>query len=129
MITIKKVKRTKPFTESSSYYGVVQSNGQITLDEIVERIVARCTVTKSDVLAVLAALQEQAIYALRNAQAISLGELGTLYLRMKSELVKEAVDFGIDNVRSISVGYRPRKQMLKRLQRGQSGVSFQSLAD
>ena len=47
------------------YYGFIVNLSKIGIEEIATRISSSCTVTRHDCLAVLSALQEQIIYALR----------------------------------------------------------------
>lgn len=58
------------------YYGLIVNMSKITLDELATRISATCTVTRHDCLAVLSALQEQIIYALKEGKRVHLGDIG-----------------------------------------------------
>lgn len=124
MLYVKVSKHFNQVTHEYQYGAALVSERQVTIDELVERINARCTVTKSDIVAVLAAFQEQAIYALRNAQGVSLGSIGTLYTRAKTQTEPTALDFDIDSVKSLTVGLRAGKDLTTKLQRGQEGISF-----
>ena len=48
------------------YYGHVQANGEVNVREMAERIQMNCTVTKADVYAVLVALEDVIIDALKS---------------------------------------------------------------
>lgn len=106
-------------------YGAnIKSNGQIALTDIAERIQKRCTVTQSDILAVLAAFQEQAIYALRNAQSVSIGNPGNLYISAKTCRTDTPAEFDRSQVLSLQVKLRTRKNFAAQLQPGQPDVNF-----
>ncbi|MCF0182908.1 MAG: HU family DNA-binding protein [Bacteroidaceae bacterium] len=124
MLYVRVSKRYNKIKHIYMYGASLISERQVTMDELVERINARCTVTKSDIMAVLAAFQEQAIYALRNAQGVSLGELGTLYIRANTRTMETAADFTINDVLGLLVGFRPRQSFTRKLQKGQEGISF-----
>ena len=55
------------------YYGLIVNMSNIGIDELATRISATCTVTRHDCLAVLSALQEQIIYALKEGRRVHLG--------------------------------------------------------
>ena len=106
------------------YGACLKSNGQLDINEMVKRISARCTVTKADIVAVLAAFQEQAIYALRNAQGISLGEIGNLYLSATTNRTDSPAEFDITQVQSLAVKMRARRSFIYEMQPGQKDISF-----
>ena len=59
------------------YYGLIVNMSNIGIDELATRISATCTVTRHDCLAVLSALQEQIIYALKEGRRVHLGDIGS----------------------------------------------------
>ena len=61
----------------TKWYGYVVNLSHIDIDELATRIAAGSTVTRPDVLAVLAALQEEFIYALQEGKSIRLGDIGS----------------------------------------------------
>ena len=67
------------------YYGHVQARGDISLREMSERIQQTCTVHKSDVFAVLVALEDVITEALKNGEIVRLGELGTFQIGISSK--------------------------------------------
>lgn len=117
-------RRYNPATKEFAYGGNIKLSGKISLDEIVERINDRCTVTKPDILAVLAAFQQQAIYALRNAQGVSLGNIGTLYLRLRCKKAATMDEFTSANIISIRTGLRAGKKLIRQIQKGRRDYPF-----
>ena len=67
------------------YYGHVQASGDINIREMSERIQATCTVHKSDVFAVLVALEDVITEALKGGEIVRLGDLGTLQIGISSK--------------------------------------------
>lgn len=59
------------------YYGTIINMAKIDIEELATRISATCTVTRHDCLAVLSALQEQIIYALKEGKRVHLGDIGS----------------------------------------------------
>ena len=58
----------------AKYYGHVQARGDISLREMAERIQSTCTVHKSDVFAVLVALEDVITEALKSGEIVRLGD-------------------------------------------------------
>ena len=79
MLHYRVVEKKRPgdeFTEGK-YYGCLVNPGKIDLNGLAKRISAACTVTRADTLAVLSALQEQIIYALKEGKRVHLGDIGS----------------------------------------------------
>ena len=115
MITIKVSKKSVPVGGESveRYYGMANSNGRVELEQLAERISNMCTVTRSDIVAVLAGLQKQVIDTLRNGDGVSLGELGTIYVRCHSALVATEAECNTSTVKSLKVAFRPKRSLKK----------------
>ena len=62
------------------YYGHVQAKGDVSIREMAEQIQASCTVTKSDVYAVLVALEDVIIDALKGGEIVRLGDIGSFQI-------------------------------------------------
>lgn len=75
----KVIERKDPRTPDGQgkYYGYIVNMSKIDIEEIATRISASCTVTRHDCLAVLSALQEQIIYALKEGKRVHLGDIGS----------------------------------------------------
>lgn len=75
----KVIERKDPRTPDApgKWYAQIVNMSRIDVDELATRIADSCTVTRPDVLAVLAALQEQFIYALQEGKRIHLGDIGS----------------------------------------------------
>lgn len=89
------------------YYAHVQSSGDITLRELAQRIQQSCTVTKADVFAVLVALEDVMIDALKNSEIVRLGDLGTLRLSVSSQGTATEEEFHESCITDARILFRP----------------------
>lgn len=67
------------------FYAQVKVSGDVSLREMCERIQQSCTVTKADVHAVLVAMEDVIVDALKGGEIIRLGDLGTLRVSLSSK--------------------------------------------
>ena len=67
------------------FYARAQASGDVSVREMAERIQASCTVTKADVQAVLVALEDVIIDALKGGEIVRLGDLGTFQIGLSGK--------------------------------------------
>ena len=89
------------------YYGHVQASGDIDLREMAERIQATCTVHKSDVFAVLVALEDVITDALKAGEIVRLGDLGTLQIGISSKGAATEEDYSESLITKARINFRP----------------------
>ena len=89
------------------FYGHVQASGDISLREMSERIQQTCTVHKSDVFAVLVALEDVITDALRGGEIVRLGDLGTFQIGISSKGASTEEDYTEDLIRKARINFRP----------------------
>ena len=92
---------------SPKYYGHVQASGDINIREMSERIQATCTVHKSDVFAVLVALEDVITEALQNGEIVRLGDLGTLQIGISSKGAETKEDYTDSLIKKACINFRP----------------------
>ena len=92
---------------SPKYYGHVQASGDISIREMSERIQATCTVHKSDVFAVLVALEDVITEALKGGEIVRLGDLGTLQIGISSKGAETEEDFSDSLIKKARINFRP----------------------
>jgi len=109
MIVLKKVQRPNPKDVSAArkFYVSAQNSGEITLEEMSEEISDRCTLTESDVLAALSALQHEMIKNLLAGKIVRFGTFGSFQLSLNSKGVETADDASQSQVRGVRVRFRP----------------------
>ena len=106
------------------YYGHVQASGDIDLREMSERIQATCTVHKSDVFAVLVALEDVITDALKAGEIVRLGDLGTLQIGISSKGAATEEDYTDSLIKKARINFRPGSALEGAL----SGLTFQKVA-
>lgn len=89
------------------YYGQVQSSGDVTVREMATRIQATCTVTKADVYAVLVALEDVIIEALKSGEIVRLGDLGTFQIGISSKGAETEEDYSDALITKARINFRP----------------------
>ena len=102
------------------YYGRVQANGDVNIREMSERIQQTCTVHKADVQAVLLALEDVIIDALKGGEIVRLGDLGTFQIGISSKGAVTEEDYDTSLIKRAKINFRPGTVLSNAL----SGLSF-----
>ena len=92
---------------SPKFYGHVQASGDISIREMSERIQATCTVHKSDVFAVLVALEDVITEALKAGEIVRLGDLGSLQIGISSKGALTEEDYDDSLITKARINFRP----------------------
>ena len=101
------VKRFGPNT-NGKYYPQVLRNSVIDRDALADRIEEMCTVTKSDVQAVLTSLVKVMTYELQNGNKVLLDDFGYFYVNIKSSGVTNADDYDVNqNLKALVCRFLP----------------------
>ena len=106
------------------YYGHVQASGDISLREMAERIQSTCTVHKSDVFAVLVALEDVITEALKSGEIVRLGDLGTFQISISSKGAATEEDYTDSLIKKARINFRPGSALVGAL----DGLTFQKVA-
>ena len=94
------------------YYGHVQARGDVSLREMSERIQQTCTVHKSDVFAVLVALEDVITEALKSGEIVRLGDLGSLQIGISSKGAVTEEDFSDSLIKKARINFRPGSALM-----------------
>ena len=117
-VTYSVVPRTKPGEKNDApkFYAQAQARGDISLREMAERIQSTCTVHKSDVYAVLVALEDVVSDAIQNGEIVRLGDLWTLQVGLsgKGSLTEE--DYNDTLIKRAKINFRPGKVLASALE-------------
>ena len=89
------------------YYAHVQASGDVNLREMSERIQQSCTVHKSDVFAVLVALEDVMTDALKSGEIVRLGDLGSLQIGISSKGAVTEEDYSESLIKQARINFRP----------------------
>ena len=93
--------------EAPKYYAHVQASGEASIREMAERIQLSCTVHKSDVFAVLVALEDVITDALRGGEIVRLGELGSFQIGISSKGALTEDDHDVSMIKKARINFRP----------------------
>ena len=93
--------------EAPKYYAHVQASGDINIREMSERIQQTCTVHKSEVFAVLVAIEVVITDALRGGEIVRLGELGSFQIGISSKGALTEDDHDVSMIKKARINFRP----------------------
>ena len=121
-IKIKTIERAQPGILGGGikkYYLAPERGQEISFEGLAQTIEKACTLTKTDILAVLNALVEEAAKGLLEGKAIRLGDLGTLRISISSEGNEKPEKLGATSVRNARVLFAPGKILKKMIQKAE----------
>ena len=110
--------------EAPKYYAQAQARGDISLRDMAERIQASCTVHKSDVYAVLVALEDVVAEAIQNGEIVRLGDLCTLQVSLSGKGALTEEDYTTDLIKRAKINFRPGRVLSNAL----AGLSYTKVA-
>ena len=89
------------------YYAQAQARGDVNVREMAERIQASCTVHKTDVYAVLVALEDVVKEAIQNGEIVRLGELCTLQVSLSGKGTLTEKEYDDSLIKKAKIIFRP----------------------
>ncbi|CAD7841615.1 hypothetical protein S1OALGB6SA_2428 [Olavius algarvensis spirochete endosymbiont] len=95
MLKYKVIPRKNPSDRilADKYYASIIYNSKIDIDILADRIGRNTTLSKSDIIGVLVALEEEIVDVLRTGSYVELGELCSFYPAIKSSGAVSANDY------------------------------------
>ena len=108
-VTYSVVPRLNPRDKDASpkYYAQAQASGDVSIREMSERIQQSCTVHKADVHAVLVALEDTMIDALKGGEIVRLGDLGTFQIGVSGKDALTEEDYTPSLIQKARINFRP----------------------
>ena len=108
-VTYSVVPRRNPSEKGTppKYYAQAQARGDVSLRDMAERIQSTCTVHKSDVYAVLVALEDVVADAIQNGEIVRLGELCTLQVSLSGKGALTEEDYDTSLIKRAKINFRP----------------------
>ena len=108
-VTYSVVPRRNPSVKGTppKYYAQAQARGDVSLRDMAERIQSTCTVHKSDVYAVLVALEDVVADAIQNGEIVRLGDLCTLQVSLSGKGALTEEDYTTDLIKRAKINFRP----------------------
>lgn len=109
MIKLKTVQRPNPMdvTAERKFYVSAKNVGEISFEEMSENISDRCTLTETDVLAALSALQREMTKNLMSGMIVRFGTFGSFQLSLNSSGVEKIDDASQNQVTGVRIRFRP----------------------
>lgn len=117
MIKLTKIQRPNPKDVSAErkFYVSTKSAGEISLEEMSENISDRCTLTETDVLAAISALQREMIKNLMDGRIVRFGTFGSFQLSLSSSGVDTVDEASQQQVKGVRVRFRPGTRIQENL--------------
>ena len=117
MIKLKTIQRPNPKDQSAErkYYVSAKNSGEISLEEMSENISDRCTLTETDVLAALSALQREMTKNMMAGKIVRFGTFGSFQLSLNSSGVENISDASQSQVKGVRVRFRPGTRIQENL--------------
>ena len=108
-VTYSVVPRINPREKNDppKYYAQAQASGDVNIREMSERIQQSCTVHKADVHAVLVALEDTMIDALKGGEIVRLGDLGTFQIGVSGKGALTEEDYTPALIQKARINFRP----------------------
>ena len=125
-VTYSVVPRKNPRDKDASpkFYAQAQARGDVNIREMSERIQATCTVHKSDVYAVLVALEDVVADAIQNGEIVRLGDLCTLQISLTGKGALTEEDYNTSLIKRAKINFRPGTALANAL----ASLSFSKVA-
>ena len=116
-VTYSVVPRRNPSEKGTppKFYAQAQARGDVNIREMSERIQATCTVHKSDVYAVLVALEDVVAEAIQNGEIVRLGDLCTLQISLTGKGALTEEDYNTALIKRAKINFRPGKVLANAL--------------
>ena len=126
MVKLKKVLKKNPQEPEMApkYYASAMHGAKFELDSLASAVAERCSLRRADVYGVLVGLMDIIPNELVNGNIISLGQLGSFYISVKSEGAETEEGLTPGSVSGTKIQYRPTKELKKKLR--MVDVSFSS---
>ena len=107
------VQRPNPLDREAprKYYVSTQSAGEVDLEKMSELISEKCTLTETDVLAVLTALTKEMTTNLLDGKIVRFGTFGSFQLGVSSKGVDTEEEASRSLVKGIRVRFRPGRRV------------------
>ena len=117
-VTYSVVPRRNPNEKNTppKYYAQAQARGDVSLRAMSERIQATSTVHKTDVYAVLVALEDVIADALQNGEIVRLGDLCTLQVSLSGKGAVTEEDHNATLIERAKINFRPGKVLASALE-------------
>lgn len=104
-------KNPQDLAATEKYYAAVVANGSIDFTTLAEQISNQCTVTETDCLAVLNALEQNIVHELKQGRIVRLGKLGNFQVGLSSHGFLTQEEVTANAITKTRILFRPAKKM------------------
>ncbi|WP_397446978.1 HU family DNA-binding protein [Polaribacter sp. R77954] len=104
-------KNPQDMAAPEKFYAAVVANGSVDFETLAEQISNQCTVTETDCLAVLNALEQNIVYELKQGRIVRLGKLGNFQVSLSSTGLSTADEVSAQAIKATRILFRPAKKM------------------
>lgn len=115
MIRFKIVSRKNPSTKAEKFHPALVPPAPIDSQKIIDRIEKKCTLASSDIKAGVDALEVELIDALRDGNAVRLGDLGSFRPSLRSKGVEKKEDVNASQITRMHVVFVPALRVKRAL--------------
>jgi len=117
MINVRGVLKRNPREPETAplVYASAQHDARIDLNSLATSVAERCSLRRADVHGVLVALMDIIPNELLAGNIVSLGELGSFYVTVKSDPAETVEDLKPSMIKSSKIRYVPTKELKKEL--------------
>ena len=115
MIRYKIVSRKNPSTKAEKFHPALVPPAPIDSQKIIDRIEKKGTLASSDIKAVVDALEVELIDALRDGNAVRLGDLGSFRPSLRSKGVEKKEDVNASQITRMHVVFVPALRVKRAL--------------
>lgn len=116
MIKYRVIARKSPKDKSVKYYPTTASE-KLTFEELVDNIVAECTLTRADVRACIEQFNRHIVNALKNGKTVEINGLGTVTYCLKGQGTDTEDKFTPDRITRLTPHFRFAPSMRKAIER------------
>ncbi len=124
MVNVKAVAKRNPQKpdEAPQYYASAVRDELIDTDSFVKLITQNCSLGRPDVYALMVTISELIPKLLAEGKSVSLGDIGTFSVSVKSESAESAKKLKSKMIKGLNIVYRPSKLLKKKL--AQAEINF-----
>lgn len=123
------IKRKSPKDGTVKFYSQAKTMNYVTIEQLARRISGECTVTYSDILAVLKALEVDLPEYLLAGNSVRLGTLGSFHITMASSGAESKKEFTTANINRVRVRFVPTKALQDNFAKGSRLMTFRQVKD
>ena len=106
----------KPGEKNDAPKFYAQARGDISLREMAERLQSTCTIHKSDVYAVLVALEDMVSEAIQYGEIVHFGAMCTLQVGLSGKGLLTEEDYNYTFIKREKINFRPEKVLASALE-------------